>query len=298
MRIDYENKRIYIRQSWLGDNLLCPQRSKYAITMPTLRRGSDATAIGTGLHAVIEQYLNGDIKDQEHMITNARAFVGKELSKDIKMTDISKDIDKMYRCVDSMAIAWWNDIRPYVPLEGTTEMGFKVSLDVNASNGYQIWLEGTMDYMGYDGSIWDWKTASRAYYAREKQTQSHQATCYATAARQLGLVGEFDIVPFRFGVMVRQEKPKAQIITTHRGPEQSEWLKRQIKSVVDTSIANWHANDWMMNDQHNLCSSKWCDYWSLCKGNNWQDGSMDIPPQEVDMILPLANDNVTTNTND
>ena len=300
MRLDPENKRIYIRQSWLGDNLLCPQRSKYAITMPTLRRGSDATAIGTALHESIERNLNGFTSSKEDMVSEARAFVELELAKDIKKTDISRDEGKMYRCVDSMASAWYDDIRPYVPPVGETEFKFKVSLDVNASNGYEIWLEGTMDYMANDGSIWDWKTASRSYFAREKQTQSHQATCYVTAARKLGLVAPDAIVPFRFGVMVRQEKPKAQIITTTRGPEQDEWLSRQIKSVVDTSLNNWSSADWTMNDQNFLCSSKWCDYWHLCKGNHWQEGSMDPPPQEMEMVTTSTehqSDSVLPTTN-
>lgn len=292
MRFDPETNRVYVRQSWLGDYLLCPQRAKYALSMPTLRRGSDATAIGTGLHAVIEQTLRGDVRDMDHMITNARAFVNKELDKDIKRTEISSDPDKMMRCVDSMAEAWWTDIRPYVPENGLTEYSFKVPLDVNAKNGLEIWLEGTMDYVAPDGSIWDWKTASRAYYAREKQTQSHQATCYVTAARTLGIVPKDDPVPFRFGVMVRQPTPKAQIITTVRTSDQSDWLKRQVKSVVDTALDGWGNADWMMNDQHNLCSSKWCDYWHLCKGAHWDERSMLVPEQAVDIRLPLGDDTI------
>lgn len=290
MRFDPTNSRVYVRQSWLGDYLMCPQRAKYALSMPTLRRGSDATAIGTGLHAVIEQTLRGDVHDLDHMLTNARAFVNKELDKDIKRTDISSDPDRMMRCVDSMATAWWEDIRPYVPENGYTEYGFQVPLNVNAKNGLEIWLEGTMDYVAPDGSIWDWKTASRAYYVREKQTQSHQATCYVTAARHLNLVSNTDPVPFRFGVMVRQEKPKAQIVTVMRDVEQTTWLQRQVKSVVDTALDGWGNADWMMSDQHNLCSSKWCDYWHLCKGAHWDDDAMSLPEQAVDIRIHLRDD--------
>lgn len=283
-----------MRQSWLGDYLLCPQRAKYAIAMPQMRRGSDATAIGTGLHAVIEQAMRGDIRDCDHMVENTRAFVNKELDRDIKRTDISSDPVKMMNCVDSMAIAWWEDIRPHVPTGGMTEYSFKAPLHVNASNGMEIWLEGTMDYVQDDGmAIWDWKTSGRTYYVKEKQTQSHQATCYVAAAAQLGLVPDDCDVAFRFGVMVRQEKPKAQIATVVRGPAHTSWLRRQVKSVVDSALSSWAQPDWVMQDQNNLCSSKWCDYWHLCKGAHWEERHLGIADQSVDIVIPTADDTIS-----
>jgi hypothetical protein len=146
----------------------------------------------------------------------------------------------------------------------------------------EIWLEGTIDYVAPDGVLWDWKTASRTYSLREKHTQSHQATCYVTASRQLGLVPDTDEPTlFRFGVMVRQESPKAQIVTVSRDKDQVTFLKRQIKSVVDGAVAVWGNEDWTMNDQHFLCSETWCDYWTMCKGAHWSSGSCEAPDQTV-----------------
>jgi len=282
MRLDNENNRILVRQSWVGDALLCAQRAKYAMTYTDLRTGSDATAIGTGVHAGIEQYLNGNITDAEHFCRNIKAHVEKELSKGVKLTQISNDPDKMWRCVESMAMAWWDDIRPTVPLGGLTEHGFKAPLGIQASNGMDIWLEGTIDYVDPTGTLWDWKTAGKPYSAREKHLQSHQASCYITAMRINGVIPNDDTpTKFRFGVMVRQEKPKAQIITVERGQGQSEFVTRQIKSIVDTCLVSWDNTDWTMNDQHWLCSSTWCDYWSMCKGAHWDTSSTIVPDQEV-----------------
>jgi hypothetical protein len=282
MRFDAENNRILVRQSWIGDALMCPQRAKYALTYQSLRTGSDATAIGTGVHATIEQYLRGDVAEPESFVRNTKAFVEKELSKGVKRTAISRDEDKMWRCVESMATAWWDDIRPVVPLGGKAEYNFKSPLGLTASNGMEIWLEGTIDYVAPDGVLWDWKTASRTYSLREKHTQSHQATCYVTACRQLGLVPDTDEPTlFRFGVMVRQESPKAQIVTVARDRDQVGFLKRQIKSVVDGAVAVWGNEDWMMNDQHFLCSETWCDYWTMCKGAHWTADACESPDQTV-----------------
>lgn len=285
MRIDTDNNRILIRQSWLGDALLCAQRAKYGMNYPDLRSGSDATAIGTGVHAGIEEYLNGEIDNLEHFCRNIRSHVEHELAQGVKLTAISRDTEKMWSCVESMSYAWWNEIRPMVPLGGETEYKFKAPMGVKASNGMDIWLEGTIDYVSPDGTLWDWKTASRTYSLREKHMQSHQATCYTAACRALGIIPDDDAPTlFRFGVMIRQEKPKSQIITVSRDANQVQFLTRQIKSVIDTALPMWDSSDWVINDQHFLCSSTWCDYWTMCKGAHWSEGSCDSPDQSVTQV--------------
>lgn len=284
MRFDPEEQRIYVRQSWVGDALICPQRSRYALAMPTMRRGSDATAIGTGVHAGIEKYLTGEITDLDGFQEYTQLVVASELDKDIKKTGLTDDPENLRACVDSMAQGWWDSIRPSVVLGGMVEHKFQAPLNVHATNGYGVWLEGTIDYVAPDGVLWDWKTSSRTYYAREKQSQSHQATCYITACRTLGLIPDTDTPSlFRFGVMVRQPTPKAQIVTVSRGHDQVSWFRRQVLSVVNTAVTAWGQPDWPMNDQHSLCSSKWCDYWSVCKGAHWRDSDLDLPSQTVDM---------------
>jgi len=280
MRYDSSTNRIYVRQSWLGTYLICPQRSRYDMVMPKLRRGSDATAIGTGVHSAIEGYLRGEYDDLKSMLGRANDEVSSQMEDPtLRRTDISKDVDHMMACVDSMVVAWWDTIRPEVTLDGKVEHKFSAPLAVHA-NGAEVWLEGTIDYVAPDGTLWDWKTAGRSYSAKEKQKQSHQATCYVAACRTLGLVPDTEVpTPFRFGVMLRQHTPKAQIVTVERGPEQVEWLRRQVLSVANTALTVSTDVDWAINDQHNLCSSKWCDYWTVCKGVHWSDSAMEPPSQ-------------------
>lgn len=282
MRFDPANKRIYVRQSWLGDALICPQRSRYSLALPSMRRGSDATAIGTAVHSGIESYLVGDSGDYDSFFGNIQSSLTTELDKNIKRTEISADPEKMWDCVQAMATAWWDDIRPLVPTGGRVEYKFESPTGLVASNGDDLWWEGTVDYVAPDGTLWDWKTSSRSYYAREKHLQSHQATVYIDAMRTIGLIPNTDEPTlFRFGVMVRQQTPKAQIVTVSRGQTQIDFLRRQALSVVNTGIASWGTTDWLINDQHNLCSSKWCDYWHLCKGAHWDAQHTDIPDQTV-----------------
>ena len=284
MRYEKETNRIYVRQSWLGSYLICPQRSRYDLTMPALRRGSDATAIGTALHSSIEGYLGGEYSTEEDMLERAKREVALELARpDLRLSKISADKMTLDMCVESMVNAWWTGIRPTVALGGLIEHKFKAPLVVGGDT--ELWLEGTMDYIAPDGTIWDWKTSTRPYSAKDKQKHSHQATCYVAAARQLGLVDNAsDPTPFRFGVMVRQITPKSQIVTVERGPSQVEWLKRQVASVITTANHIGVEHEWAINDQHNLCSPMWCDYWTVCKGVHWDEVAMEPPSQTVNFI--------------
>lgn len=287
MRVDSETNKIYIRQSWLGDYILCPQRSRYGMVLPSMRRGSDATAIGTGVHAGIEMVLNGTLPETDFGLFReaVHTSVNSELGKDIKHTGISADPEKMEACIDSMCEAWWEQINPFVTKGGHTEYRFKSPTGMTSKNGMEIWFEGTIDYVAPDGVLWDWKTASRPYYGKEKQKQSHQPTVYIDAMRTLGVIADTDEPTlFRFGVMVRQEKPKAQIITVSRGKEQVEWVRRQTRSVVNSALGSWGTEDWAMNDTSALCSSKWCDYWNICKGAHWSESSLELPPQSVTSV--------------
>jgi hypothetical protein len=253
--------------------------------MPQLRQGSDATAIGTGVHSAIEEYLNGKFEGIDLFIESCRKNVLLELSRpNLRKSSISDDMDSLLVIVESMAVGWWDTIRPHVPLGGVTEYKFSCPV-TTATSGTELWLEGTMDYLAPDGTIWDWKTAGRSYSPKEKQKQSHQATSYVLAARKLGLVDTSVPTLFRFGVMIKQHTPKAHIVTVSRDAGQVEWLERQIASIVTSASAMGTGVEWPMNDQHNLCSSMWCDYWTMCKGAHWNDSTMEPPSQEVPVTV-------------
>ena len=68
MRIDKVNQKIFIRQSWLGDMTICPERARLGQIRPEFRTGSDATIIGTSLHAGIESVLDGRSSDIAGMV--------------------------------------------------------------------------------------------------------------------------------------------------------------------------------------------------------------------------------------
>jgi hypothetical protein len=264
--VKIEGNDIYIRQSWLGDALICMERGRLTITQPNWRVGSDSTVLGTACHSGIEHYIDngGDVSlndMREAMVQSIRTN-----EETFKWTAM-KDEDDMIRYGDAMLGAWWRDIRPDVALGGLVEHNFTVAVTkfIVDNTEYALHYTGTMDYIAPDGTIWDWKTANRKYFQGEKQRQSIQASVYSTAAVSLGLVPAFP-VSFKFGVMLRKDKSEGQIVEVRRTEAHSSWLETQTKNIVSSALRLGQDNPWLQVDQHNLCSEQWCPWWSICKG--------------------------------
>jgi hypothetical protein len=270
MRI--ENNKIFVRQSWLGDALMCPERARLSALHPETRKENDSAMMGTAVHAGIEAVLKEELDPQYIGEHSVEAFRVREqelhaLGKSINITNTDpKNWDKH---INSMAEAWVRDIYPHVPRGGITEYKFetKVGAIANELFEYELWFEGTMDYFHPKG-IWDWKTAARKYYEAEKQTQNIQSAIYAESAVTLGMMN-YD-VDFTFGVMIRNASSTGQILTVNRTASHGQWIINQTKSLVNTLLTmqkNLPQEKWLVNDQHYLCSQRWCPVWSMCKGS-------------------------------
>jgi hypothetical protein len=274
MRIDKPNSRVYVRQSWLNDMAICPERARYGLTRPEFRTSTDATIIGTSLHTGIESVL-GDGVNYDGMLEVVREQYDVLASQPHQSTNI--DAESIPTYLESMSKSFYDSILPTVKVGGKIEHKFQAPLGV-VVNDMAVWLEGTMDYVDPDGIIWDWKTSSRAYNIKDKQKSSIQASVYASAATALQLSPQYP-VDFRYGVMVRNLKPKAQVVSLVRTEAHNEWLKRFVLGALNTALTVGVDNNWFMNDSSNLCSSSWCSYWSICKGAFVSDSDNELPDQ-------------------
>lgn len=273
---DDRKGRVYIRQSWLNDLVTCPERARFKLVRPELSGPTDATIMGTAVHHAIEMHLNSSC-DTGDMGDVAMTKFQELKTKPYKQTNL--DPDKHETHIRSMCTAFIQDILPQVELGGETEYGFKVPTGI-VVDGWGVWLEGTMDYVQPDGTVWDWKTASRAYNAREKQSTAIQATVYATALHKMALT-EYPAT-FKYGVMIRGENPKGQVLSVSRNGAHENWLMNNIRSAVQmaTRMGVVESN-WTMNDTHFLCSERWCSYWSLCKGAYLSPSDMTVTPVDI-----------------
>ena len=265
MRLDTENNRIYVRQSWLKDMLLCPERSRLSVTQPEFRTQNDSAAIGTAVHAGIEAVLAKRVTAKDAPEVSLIKF--KELeSAGVNHTNVSPD--SWHKHVLGLTEAWVKDVYPNVPLNGQTEVPFAVPTH-QLVNGRELWFEGTMDYL-HEKGIWDWKTSARKYSILEKQTQDIQSSIYAYAGYKMGITKENST--FNFGIMVRVNNAYGQIVSINRTKSHSDFVIQQAMSACATVFAMTDNtgiptdNRWLINDQHYLCSQRWCSWWSICKG--------------------------------
>ncbi len=269
---DGNDQRIYVRQSWLNDALMCQQRAHLIELHPEDRRENDSALMGTAVHAGIEQVLNGEIFPSDIGEYSVEWFRNKEKELEAEgkcVTVTNTDPKNWSKHINSMAVAWVTDIMPHVPDGGETEFKFCVPITRvhNKLFEYELWFEGTADYVHPKG-IWDWKTAARKYYEAEKQNQNIQSSVYAAALTALGKVDY--TVNFNFGVLIRNASSTGQIVNVTRTERHAEWITQQAISVVNSFLLATNLGESVprvMNDQHHLCSQRWCPVWSKCKGS-------------------------------
>lgn len=273
MEYDTQLRRIYVRQSWLGDVLICPERARLGLLHPERREASDATILGTAVHTAIEHWLGSPKPDFSETVASGVSD-WRRLAAEPHRQSSGINPEDAPRLIESMTLAFVEQIAPQVEVGGETEYKFSVPTGI-VIDGWEVYLKGTMDYITPHGVIWDWKTSKRAYNQKDKQAHSVQASVYAWAGGLLGKVYDKDNVDFRFGVMLRQDKPKAQVVQVFRTAEHRAWLGAQIRSVVTMAHKLDIAQPWVKNDQGNLCSAKWCDHWSSCKGAYIKDDTGD-----------------------
>jgi hypothetical protein len=226
------DNNIYIRQSWLGDALMCAERGRFAMTMPEWSTGSDATVLGTAVHAGIEHALSNDTADLKQMSEVMSASLDGAEPDSFKWTSMS-DMSVMHGYGKAMLNAWVRDIRPHVEGGGMVEHNFTVPFGkvVVGDTEYILHYNGTIDYVTPSGDVWDWKTAARKYQQGEKQRQSIQASVYANAVVRLGLKEMFP-VSFKFGVMTRSNKSEGQIVEVMRTMSHASWTETQTRNIV------------------------------------------------------------------
>lgn len=277
MKIDHEAKTITFRQSWLNDYLLCPERTRRSMLEPDLFTSDAEAILGTGMHSYAELRLHGEDRD----VALAAAFNAVDYELSLPHTNIKRNDDGIYSMLPAMCASWEADIFPLVKPGGESEVKFKVKLGEWC--GYEIWLSGMIDYLepdlDVDGKIWDWKTAGQEYKAWEKSRWAVQPTTYATGAVLLGKATW--PVRWSYGVVLKSpmKRPKTQVVSFTRHAGHADWLLDQITSILEAHATEDHLTNaytippdprrgraWPKNDQHALCSEKWCPVYATCKG--------------------------------
>jgi hypothetical protein len=248
------------RQSELGTWMMCPEqfRLNRAGLMP--RQETEATAVGTSVHAAIEAVLKGE----------ATADTGMDVALET-WDSMIPNIDRWVKAspqqcavhVSNCYSSWADTVYPALPPIERVEGHFNVPL--HEDDQRVIRLSGTVDALDADGTVWDWKTAaSLRSYNWEKQRFAVQPTVYTyAAAHPEGF--NIENPTFAYAVMEKAAKPvEALILRITRDSGHWDWLTKQAISLAVAIEAEMPI--WQLNDQGWHCSPRWCGAWDSCKG--------------------------------
>jgi hypothetical protein len=245
------------RQSQLNTWLMCPEQYRLDAAGLLPRQETEATAVGTAVHAAIETVLRGDATIDE----------GHDAAMDA-WDKIKPTIDKWVKASPETCVAhvsncynsWADTCYPQLPAIEAVEKQFNVLL--YEDDDRRIYLSGTVDAVDETGCVWDWKTAGRAYEPWEADRFKIQPTVYTYAARHAWGI---DNPEFAYAVMVKRATPvDAQILVVQRDERHWSWLQKQALSLALTIEADLPV--WQLNDQGWWCSDRWCGAWASCKG--------------------------------
>jgi hypothetical protein len=248
-------------QSWLNTFQKCPEQARLSMRGELPRVETDATAIGTSLHAAIEHALLMGA-DYDECLNEA-------LLKFLELSELPhfewKQVATMataQRYIANCFTAFYRWVLPTLGEPLSIERYFKVPLD--EYRGYKVMLAGTWDVEFHD-SLKDWKTAGRPYEAWEVDRWYIQPTAYAYAHSVLrgGPMPAFEYIVHLKGATV--QPPQRLLVQRHEG--HVEWLRQQLRRIIDLYEATEHGERaWPLMDQSWHCSPKWCSVYSECKG--------------------------------
>jgi len=245
-------------QSWIGTFFNCPEQARHEMTGSLPRKETDATAIGTAMHAGIEAVLKGDSVENGNLVAVATFAELIELPE-FQWVQI-KTPETGFATVERTFHSWANEILPQLPTTFGVEVGF--DWPFFETDKYVVHLKGTMDFVGESENgleVWDWKTAGRLWDAYETKWKI-QPTIYTWALAQEFGARAYDFV---YAIMLKS-KQDVQVLITERDERHWKWLEMQLMSMLPLIESDFPH--WPMRDQHSLCSPKWCSVYDVCRG--------------------------------
>lgn len=281
MRVDEQG--VHLHQSDLKNHCLEKLRLDTVAVGPRLE--NDAATVGTVLHAVIESELGEGafnslreahahgawqfVRFMEEYQAEGKGFAFSTFGTAPKaLAALENLVTAWYQCSERSQLLGSTD-KPLV--EWNFDLPFAhvpVKKHGKKADEVPVFLAGTADLV-WDNMLWDWKSAGAEYRQWEKQRWDRQPDVYTWAAHQAGLIvpDSDGLFTFEFKVFVRKAQPvPPQTITVKRSPNHWAWLQQIVTRLVNLSYNLGLDADWPLDDQHVLCSPKWCSYFDMCKG--------------------------------
>jgi hypothetical protein len=247
---------------------------------------NDAATVGTAFHAVIEHELLQQpfdtLYDLQGWAAHYYVHLLEQYQRDCKPFSTSSfgTHDRAIELLTKLGAAWFmSDERELLLTAGekpAVEWHFDLPFcEVPVKKGGKkeeiipVFLAGTADIV-WNNELWDWKTAGSEYRRWEYQRWGRQPDVYTWAAAQSGLIlPESDgSYMFKFKVFIRNNDPTlgCQTVEVLRSANNWGWMRELVSRLVNFSYNMGLDREWPVDDQHVLCSPKWCTFYDMCKG--------------------------------
>lgn len=282
MRFDEDG--IHLHQSDLKNHCLEKLRLDTMAVGP--RMETDAATVGTVLHATIEEELRNGAFDAE---VNACGWAAGNFVATLEdyqargcaySMSTFGDMNRALQALHNLVASWYRSDERTLLLSSTQPMHTEWQFDRKFADipvkkfgkkaeDIPVYLAGTADLI-WDNMVWDWKSAGSEYRQWEKQRWDRQPDVYTWAAHDAGLIvpDSEGLFTFEFKVFVRKAAPcDVQTVTVRRSPNHWLWLGDIISRLVNLAYNMGLDREWPLDDQHVLCSPKWCSYFDMCKGS-------------------------------
>ena len=250
-----------IRQSWLNTFDTCPERARYEHL--GVDREADAAAVGTAVHRSIEYCLESYYTTGEPLDLATQVEVFHRELDAIDYVHVKWRTEKApHKCGEVCVKHWHQQVLPTLPTSGV-ELERSFTLALIEDDQRLVELSGTIDF--YADPLRDWKTSGRGEYEEwEYRRWAIQPTVYTWARYQmLCAEGRTPSLPMEFEYVVLG-RHGVQRFMVHRDHEHWSWMQDKVLTaclLIEADLAEWPKQD-----NHALCSPKWCDAWDLCKG--------------------------------
>ena len=259
-----------MRQSIIGDFDICQRRAQYSFQHP-IHSSGQTRAIGTGYHAGLEAYylerqVGGPVEPEhvDYYVQEAiKAFdedaeTADDFHWDLLETEGTTREDS-HQIIEAMVRSYFDNAY-YWPADYTV-LGVEHRIEADWIDGWAG--AGTIDLVLYhEATDWvvavDAKTARRMWPAKKASARvNNQAPWYVKWLRELYGTEQ---VTFVFDVMRRDGK-KFNRFRSDVDARHVLAITRKAETVaalLDSGL------DLPPNQQSNLCSAVYCDYWSVC----------------------------------
>ena len=280
-----------LSQSWIGTFLTCPEKARRGATGEVGWVDSDSSVTGSAVHHVIQYVLEGIIQDQvtfdlgdalsefddrfDRMLEQREVYVSggentwEDRDDENQIVWIKRRKPQTARAFGRRAVhQWYTEVLPALS-PWATEVSWG-PLRLLHDDTRTVLVKGTVDYLDRHLGACDWKTGSRPYEPWEKDRWNIQRTVYGWALRHRGFTNveaidtyQGPLDQFTFWVLGDFDKAPQPVPVTS-SDEFDRWFKQQVESMLPLMESG--ASVWPKNDQHALCSPRWCEAFRTCKG--------------------------------